>query len=53
MSETYDANTVNIPGKLNVLEREMHEVLETLDYHRKEVDMLKLRKQTVEEVLIK
>ena len=38
-------------GKLKNLETEIQEVGKVLSYHRKEVDMLKLRKQTVEEAL--
>ena len=52
--KTYQEDTtVNVRGKLKNLEREILEVSQVLNFHKKEVDLLKLEKDTLQQVLTK
>ena len=45
--------TVNVKGKLKSLEQEILEVHQVLNFHKKEVDLLRIEKDTLQQVLNK
>lgn len=52
-SNMSENTTVNVRGKLKSLENEILEVTQVLNFHKKEVDLLRTEKETLQHVLNK
>ncbi|MFN9903095.1 MAG: hypothetical protein ACK55Z_30860 [bacterium] len=50
-SQTSNNNTANLKGKLQALEEMILQLADELQYHKKEVQVLRSEKETLESVL--